>query len=365
MSSILTTPESTESLPDGGLDIRGFVEQENVLEGSENADIITGSNLDDVLNAVAGNDTINAGGGNDEIFGLDGNDELSGEEGDDTIRGGRGEDIIVGGEGDDLLIVSTNSNTFREASTLTGGAGQDVFQLNFNKEDPNSEDTVEQQTFAVNEITDFTPGEDKIVIRGLQSDATPVYDSETGILSLDDVNIAQLSAGLNINEDDIEVAGSNNGGNDSEEESTVYRFFEPTVGVHFYTADEKERDAVEENLTNYEYEGESYRTVDATTGAQEVYRFFNPNTGVHLYTTDEIERDSIIENLAEFQFEGVKFYAYETEVEGSIPVYRFYEPTLGVHFYTPNAVEKNAVQANLTNYNFEGIAYYALPIEDS
>ena len=99
------------------------------------------------------------------------------------------------------------------------------------------------------------------------------------------------------------------------------------------------------------------------TGAEEVYRFFNPSTGVHLYTTSERERDFIIANLSNFQFEGVKFYAYETNVEGSIPVYRFFEPTLGVHFYTPNEREKTFVQENLSNYNFEGIAYYALPID--
>ena len=94
-----------------------------------------------------------------------------------------------------------------------------------------------------------------------------------------------------------------------------------------------------------------------------MYRFFNPSKGVHLYTTDEVERDSIVENLDNFVYEGVKFYAYETEVDGSMPVYRFYEPTLGVHFYTPNEVEKDSVMKNLENYNFEGVAYYALPLE--
>ncbi len=352
MSSIVnpTIPESTTPLPNGGLDIRGLENQVNILEGSENADIITGGNLEDVLNGIAGNDAITGGGGNDEIFGGGGND---------TIDGGDGENEIFGGNGDDVLIVSANQNVFRQASTLTGGAGEDTFQLNFNQ----SPDIVEQQTFAINQITDFTPGEDKIVIRGLESDAEPVYDSDTGILSLDDLDIAQLSAGLNIREEDIEVADNNS---DTDGESIVYRFLDPSVGVHFYTADEVERDEIQNNLPNYEFEGESYRTVDATTGAaQEVYRFFNPSTGVHLYTTDETERDSIIDNLADFEFEGVKFYAYETEVEGSIPVYRFYEPTLGVHFYTPNEAEKNAVQANLANYNFEGIAYYALPVDET
>jgi hypothetical protein len=358
MSTIVdpTIPETTEPLPDGGLDIRGLAEQENILEGTENSDLITGGNLQDVLAGAIGNDTIAGAGGNDTIDGGDGNDQLSGEDGDDVIRGVTGANIIFGGTGSDRLIVSTNANTFPQASTLTGGEGEDTFELNFNQEAIGSETTTETGTSAVNQITDFTPGEDRIVIRGLTTDQDPVYDPNTGILSIDDIEIAQLSAGLSINEEDIEVAGN--------DDNVVYRFYDPAVGVHFYTADETEKDSIQANLPNYSFEGESYRTVDATTGAQEVYRFFNPSTGVHLYTTDEVERDSIIESIPNFQFEGVKFYAYETEVAGSIPVYRFYEPTLGVHFYTPNEAEKDAVEANLPNYSFEGIAYYALPIDE-
>ncbi|MEM8832250.1 MAG: hypothetical protein AAGE96_23305 [Cyanobacteria bacterium P01_G01_bin.19] len=361
MSSIVnpTIPEITEPLPNGGLEIRGFEDRENILEGSENSDSIIGGNNNDILEGGAGNDTIAGGAGNDEIFGGVGNDVLSGEEGNDTIRGGVGENVLTGGEGNDVLTVRTDGNFFRQGSTLTGGEGEDVFRSKFNQGDG---DTVGQETFAVNQITDFTPGEDRLVIQGLQADGDPVYDSNTGILSVDDVEIAQLSAGLNINEEDIEIADNSSGG--AGEESAVYRFYDSLVGAHFYTADEVERDSIQDNLPNYQFEGESYRTADRTTGAQEVYRFFNPSTGVHLYTTDELERDSIIANLPNFEFEGVKFYAYETEVEGSIPVYRFYEPTLGVHFYTPDEVEKDAVSANLSNYNFEGIAYYALPVDE-
>ena len=141
--------------------------------------------------------------------------------------------------------------------------------------------------------------------------------------------------------------------------STVYRFFNPTAGVHFYTADTAERDYVRDNLNNYDYEGESYITADPLTGSPDaVYRFFNSTTGVHLYTTDENERDYIIDNLDNFVYEDVKFYAYETEASGTVPVYRFYEPTIGVHFYTPNEGEKTSVEDNLPNYNYEGIAYY-------
>ena len=146
--------------------------------------------------------------------------------------------------------------------------------------------------------------------------------------------------------------------------NVVYRFFNPKVGVHFYTNDEKERRTVEETLDNYSFEGAAFRTVDPLSGdAKDVYRFFNSHTGAHLYTTDEKERDFINENLQDFSFEGTVFNAYETQVEGSIPVYRFFESTIGVHFYTPNEAEKDFVEANLSNYKIEGIAYYALPID--
>ena len=149
--------------------------------------------------------------------------------------------------------------------------------------------------------------------------------------------------------------------------STVFRFFDSSTGVHFYTASETERDFINNNLDNYELEGESYTTVNPNNSedAAAIYRFFNPVTGEHLYTANEAERDSIINNLANFEFEDVAFYAFETNVENTIPVYRFYEPTIGVHFYTANETERTFVTENLSNYSFEGIAYYALPAETS
>lgn len=147
--------------------------------------------------------------------------------------------------------------------------------------------------------------------------------------------------------------------------STVFRFFDSSAGVHFYTASETEKDFINNNLDNYKLEGESYTTVnpDNSEDAVAIYRFFNSVTGEHLYTANETERDSITNNLADFKFEDVAFYAFETNVDNTIPVYRFYEPTIGVHFYTADETEKTFVAENLPNYSFEGIAYYALPVE--
>lgn len=151
---------------------------------------------------------------------------------------------------------------------------------------------------------------------------------------------------------------------DSSSRTTVYRLLNNDTGVHFYTANETEKDAVEQ-LANFSFEGASYQGVDPLTGAGEstsVYRFLNGDTGVHFYTTDETERNAV-EELDNFSFEGEAFLAYETEVEGSIPIYRFYNSTTGAHFYTPSAIEKDNVENNLPEYQSEGIAYYALPVE--
>ena len=210
----------------------------------------------------------------------------------------------------------------------------------------------EQTVTFTNEITGDNEAEPSEILTGTVSFAAfNAEDGSTGEeIPIGDNNTARVA----VSDDD--------GGND-----IVYRFFNPSAGVHFYTDDENER-VVVDTLDNYNAEGASYRTVDPLTGDEagdisDVYRFFNPTTGVHLYTTDERERDFIIENNDTFAFEGTAFSAYETEVEGSIPIYRFFEPTIGVHFYTPNEGERENVENNLPNYDSEGIAYYALPLD--
>ena len=146
-------------------------------------------------------------------------------------------------------------------------------------------------------------------------------------------------------------------------DNNVFRFLNTATGIHFYTDDETERDFIEDNLATFEPEAASFASVnpDEADSAAEIYRFFNSDTGGHLYTTDEVERDFIIDNLDNFVFEDVAFFAFETNVENTLPVYRFYEPNLGVHFYTGDEGERAFVESNLDNYDFEGIAYYALP----
>ncbi len=163
---------------------------------------------------------------------------------------------------------------------------------------------------------------------------------------------------------------SNNSGlNDSNDlddsVDAVYRFFRPDVGVHFYTANPEERDAILTNLPNFDFEGVSYQSVDLLSGSSNVtpvYRLLNRDTGVHLYTNSEVERD-VVTDLPNYTFEGEAFHSYTAEVQGSIPIHRFYNPTVGAHFYTPVEAEREAVETGLPDYQYEGIAYYALPAE--
>ena len=158
-------------------------------------------------------------------------------------------------------------------------------------------------------------------------------------------------------------------GNDLVTGPTVYRFFRPDVGVHFYTASDFERDSIIANLSDYSYEGESYisasETADPLTGVRPVYRFFNNDTGAHLYTISEAERDSITASLPNYTYEGIAYYGYQSDRPGATPLYRFYNPVIDAHFYTPSLAERDAVLANFPDYQLEsdgGIAFYVEPI---
>jgi hypothetical protein len=355
MSTIInpTTPMNQMPLVDGGLDIVGFEDSINRLQGAEESDSISGGNLADILSGLAGDDTLEGLDGNDRLFGGDGNDSLLGGSGDDTLDADLGNNSLDGGEGNDRLIVEEGSS-----STLTGGASRDTFQ--FNVSQGNSD-------IPLNQITDFTPGEDRIIVNGAAENGEVTYNPKTGRVTLDGREITQLATGLSIDPQDLEYIGPNTAVTPNRD-SLVYRFFDTTSGVHFYTNSEAERDSVQENLPNYNFEGASYASVDSLTGSGAesvpVYRFFNTVTGARLYTTNEVERDDIIDRLPDFRFEGQAFAAYNSEVEGTIPIYRFFNPTLGAHFFTPSEAERDDIIENLPDYQFEGVGYYAFDVPE-
>ena len=99
--------------------------------------------------AVTGNraaNRIEGGAGDDRLSGLSGRDQLLGGLGRDALSGGTGRDRLDGGAGDDRLTGG------RGRDALTGGAGDDDFVFLSRAE-------------GRDQITDFTQGQDQIVIR--------------------------------------------------------------------------------------------------------------------------------------------------------------------------------------------------------
>ena len=111
--------------------------------GTSGNDRLNGDALNNTIDGKEGNDTINGSGGDDILIGGFGNDSLFGGLGNDTLQGGDGDDTLFGLYGFDVI---------------TGGPGRDQFAFNI-------ANTVFNRSFAgITSITDFTRGEDKIVL---------------------------------------------------------------------------------------------------------------------------------------------------------------------------------------------------------
>ena len=311
------------------------------------------------------------------LYGLEGNDTLATVEG--LLPDGMATSFLVGGSGDNryrvgnnsTAIIIENSNTDNDVGQATGiGFNQDT---SFTMEIDNGRHLwvgdIESYQSAL--LIDWQNPENRIENFELE-DGTFSYQfvvdnfrSLPGYLG--SFTWEELGSSSEIVNQEIAQVNTRSATLESQDPITgeiVYRFFNPSIGIHFYTIDEFERDYIVDNLTNYNFEEASYKAADPLTGAAiPVYRFFNPGTGAHLYTIDEFERDYIIDNLTNYNFEGEQFSAYQEDIGSTIPIYRFYEPSLGVHLYTPSEGERNFIEENLTNYDFEGIAYYAHSVD--
>jgi len=146
--------------------------------------------------------------------------------------------------------------------------------------------------------------------------------------------------------------------------TTVYRFWSPVNGVHFYTISPAERDNL---IANYDYvwtyEGPAYHTAAAASdaGLLPVYRFWSGRS--HFYTISEAEKDVLVSDFPHvWTFEGIAFYAYPEgqQPAGSKPVWRFWNGAGVSHFYTISEAERDIIIESFSYvWTFEGIAFYA------
>lgn len=133
--------------------------------GVYESDQISGMGGHDYLYGHGGDDWLYGGSGDDHIQGGADNDHLYGEEGRDTLLGQGGDDFLDGGDGDDTLLGGPGTDD------LTGGSGADRFQ--WARSDANA--NLLHLDPAVDTITDFETGIDKIDISHFDADETTPF----------------------------------------------------------------------------------------------------------------------------------------------------------------------------------------------
>lgn len=133
----------------------------------------------------------------------------------------------------------------------------------------------------------------------------------------------------------------------------VYRLYNPYSGLHHYTKNKEERNALAQ--AGWRYENTSFNAVSTGTP---VYREYNPYNGNHNWTTNQNEHNRLVQ--LGWHNEGVAWHAASS---GSA-VYRLYNPYSGEHVYTTNATEYAKVGA--AGWHKEGTAWmsYGAVVQD-
>lgn len=179
------------------------------IQGNAGDDTLAGDDGNDRIHGGQGNDTISGGDGHDVINGNKGNDSISGGDGNDVIRGGQGNDRIEGNDGNDILLGDLGNDTLTGGAgidVMTGGEGNDVFV--FATGDAGFATSGPLAGF-VDQITDFTIGQDRIDLGGMigasSADILHVGDGA----SFTSVDAARIFAQQLIDNAGIANAGAN------------------------------------------------------------------------------------------------------------------------------------------------------------
>ena len=185
-----STPSATPPA-DAGNDTLAATHHDDDVVGGAGNDAITATHHDDDTSGRAGIDTMPAPAhddatagmtltgtaGDDVLRGSDGNDSLSGGAGNDLLRGGGGADTLNGGAGNDTLAGGEGANV------LTGGPGNDLFLIKTEHQGKTAD--------ALDRITDFTHGEDKISFGGHLSVTSSNFETATATTFADALALAK------------------------------------------------------------------------------------------------------------------------------------------------------------------------------
>lgn len=155
----------------------------------------------------------------------------------------------------------------------------------------------------------------------------------------------------------------------------VYRFRSPKSGTYFWTIDEAERDRViDQFAATWTYEGPdfyAYPERSRPEGTKPVYRFFSATLGAHFYTIDESEKQRFISTMADvWSYESIAWYAFDgepTDEPGQTPgdtpsdagVYEFGAGTDGISYVLEVKAYLDGEEARLDDTTIEFVPAFS------
>jgi hypothetical protein len=138
----------------------------------------------------------------------------------------------------------------------------------------------------------------------------------------------------------------------------IYRFLNGPIWAYQLVISEAEKNTISAPWKN---EGPKfYAFATQAWGTVPVYCFKNPRTGSYFYTASETEKANTIKLLSStWNYVGIKFYAFPTQVWGTVPVYRFLNAKTWGYQYTIDQAEKNTFMSNFSStWKPEGVKFY-------
>jgi subtilisin family serine protease len=100
-------------------------------------------------------------------------------------------------------------------------------------------------------------------------------------------------------------------------------------------------------------------SVTRPSGTVPLYRYWNPNVTDHFYTADFNELGWVGSG---WEFGWIEAYMYPTQESGTVPLYQYWNPTVGDHFYTANY---NELGAGAYGWTYERIVGYIYPSQQT
>ena len=154
------------------------------------------------------------------------------------------------------------------------------------------------------------------------------------------------------------------------EPQEIYRLYNVTSGLHFFTSNLEEIDILTgyssiNNSSSPDFINEGVAYVVSSGANQDLYRFYDSSKQRHFYSANSDERDFLMtsDQFSSFIYEGIAFKVFssldDTANISRIPVFRFYDPVSNFHFYTANDQERLIWEQSNQGWINEGIAWYA------